>query len=96
MDNHMTFPNPPDVPFVQSVIFVMSKVGDKIGLTVFDKTISEKNPLYILTIPKEEVDRMLGLFGLDDGSALIFPGTCWADYLSFTESGKIPLGFEKK
>lgn len=92
----MTFPNPPDVPFVQSVIFVMSKVGDKIGLTVFDRTVSEKHPLYMLSIPRQEVERMLALFELDNGSALIFPGTCWADYLAFTESNEIPLGFESK
>ena len=92
----MTFPNPPDVPFVQTIIFVMSKIGERIGLVVFDKAVSEKNPLYMLSIPKEEVERMMGLFGLEDGSALVFPGTCWADYLSFQQSGEIPLGFEKK
>jgi hypothetical protein len=92
----MNFPKPPDVPFVQSVIFVMSKIGEHIGLTVFDTTMSREHPLYMLSIPKEEVERMLGLFGMVNGSALIFPGSCWADYLSFQESGEIPLGFDKE
>jgi len=92
----MTFPNPPDVPFVQSVIFVMSKIGENIGLTVFDTTASKEHPLYMLTITRGEVERMLGLFGMVDGSALILPGSCWADYLSFQESGEIPLGFDKE
>ena len=73
----------------------MSKIGKIIGLTVFDKMVSEEHPLYMLSIPKEEVERMLSLFSLEDGVALIFPGSCWADYLSFTESGEIPLGFDK-
>ena len=92
----MTFPHVPSTPLVQSIIFVMSKIGERIGLTVFDKLVSEEYPLYMLSIPKEEVERMLSLFSLGDGVALIFQGTCWADYLSFVESGEIPLGFEKK
>jgi len=92
----MTFPHPPDIPLVQSVIFVMSKVGQHIGLLVFDKSISEEHPLYMLSIPQSEVERMMSLFGLEDGSSLTFPGSCWADYLSFQESGEIPLGFDKE
>jgi len=92
----MTFPNPPDVPFVQSVIFVMSHVGNHIGVVVFDKTVSEGHPLYFLSIPKREAERMISLFDLPDGSALTFPGSCWADYVSFQESGEIPLGFDKE
>ena len=92
----MTFPNPPDVPFVQSIIFVISKIGEHIGLTVFDTTASKEHPLYMLSIPRGEVERMLSLFGMDNGASLIFPGSCWADFLSFQESGEIPLGFDKK
>ena len=92
----MTFPHPPDVPIIQSIIFVMSHVGNHIGVVVFDKTVSEGHPLYFLSIPKHEAERMLSLFDLPDGSSLTFPGSCWADYLSFQESGEIPLGFDKE
>ena len=92
----MTFPNPPVVDFVQPIIFVLSKIGEHIGLTVFDRTMSDKHPLYLLSIPKSEVERMLSLFDMPNGSALISPGTCWADYIAFQESGETPLGFEKK
>ena len=55
---------------------------------------SDKHPLYLLSVPRSEVERMLSLFDMPNGSALIFPGTCWADYLSFIESGEMPLGLK--
>ncbi len=80
----------PTNQMVNDVQFRFVKInGGNIGVMVLDKAQSE-HPVYFLSISPVGISQLIELSGLQDGDALNFPGSNWADYQAFITTGEEP------